>query len=145
VHDRLADATASARQASINFEIRIVSADDTVLPVVERKLRQIAVLGSSGRLLLTPLPFCIFVGAETKVQGCVDNLVCGGGAEGDSLGLEFCQCRLACSGSFRHRFEKFRLLHRFFPKKVIKFDRPRLFAFVALPQADLKLSAASSP
>ncbi len=31
-----------------------------------------------------------------------------------------------------------------FPKKVIKFDRPRLFAFVALRQADLKLSAASS-
>jgi len=74
--------TASAMQASINFEIRIVPADDTSTASGSTETSAYRrFVGSSGRLLPT---YVISVGTETKAQGCVDNLVCGAGGEGDT-------------------------------------------------------------
>jgi hypothetical protein len=44
-----------------------------------------------------------------------------------SAGLEFCQSRLACTGSFGHRFKKFRLSHRLALPGRVNLPSPRFW------------------
>ena len=76
--------TASAMQAKTNFQIRICQPMASALPVCERRLREVAVLWAAlGQAVACQ--YLLICGTEIKAQGCVENLIRGGGGDGGWL------------------------------------------------------------